>query len=108
MELRAQLRNLLQGRPTTPIKRPLPVKPRFEPSAGFVGLYGAASDPVEVSEVHGHLIRDENEFYPIGAGRYGIPASGAEFWFRRGAGGIVDAMVTVSGTGVETVLPRIR
>ena len=107
-QLRAQVRNLLQGVATAPIKRPPPVAARFEPALSFVGLYGVASDPVEISEVDGNLLRDGNEFYPIEGGRSCIPASGSVMWFRRGAGGRVDAIVTVSGSGSETVMPRIR
>lgn len=108
-QLRAQVKNLLQGAATTPIKRPpAPVTARFEPTASFVGLYGLPSDPVEVSEFDGNLLRDGNEFYPIEGRRYYIPASGSVMWFRRGTDGSVDAMLTVRGDGSETVQPRIK
>ena len=106
-QLRAQLKNLLQRKPTTAIQRLGPVRPRFEPTSSFVGKYGKPSDPVEISEVEGKLYRDDNEFYPIDGERYCIPASGAIFRFRRTASGEVDAMLTVRGGGPETVLPRI-
>jgi CubicO group peptidase (beta-lactamase class C family) len=106
-QLRAQLKNLLQRKPTTAIQRVGPVRPRFEPASSFVGRYGKPSDAVEISEVDGKLFRDDNEFYPIDGGRYCIPASGTTFRFRRTASGEVDAMLTVRGGGPETVLPRI-
>ncbi len=106
-QLRAQVRNLLQGVATTSIKRPPPVAARFESAASFVGSYGDAADPVVVSEVDGHLLRDDSEFYPIEGGRYYLPASGFVMWFRRGPGGRVDAMMT-DRDGKETVQPRIR
>jgi CubicO group peptidase (beta-lactamase class C family) len=106
-QLRAQLKNLLQRKPTTAIQRLGPVRPRFEPTSSFVGKYGKPSDPVEISEVDGKLYRDDNEFYPIDEERYCIPASGTVFRFRRTASGDVDAMLTVRGGGPETVLPRI-
>jgi len=106
-QLRAQLKNLLQRKPTMAIQRVGPVRPRFEPTSSFVGKYGKPSDYVEISEVDGKLYRDDNEFYPIDGKRYCIPASGAVFRFRRTASGDVDAMVTVRGGGPESVLPRI-
>jgi CubicO group peptidase (beta-lactamase class C family) len=106
-QLRAQLKNLLQRKPTTAIQRPGPVRPRFEPTSSFIGQYGKSFDPVEISEVGGKLFRDDNEFYPIDGERYCIPASGAIFRFRRTTSGDVDAMLTVRGGGPETVLPRI-
>ena len=39
-QLRAQLKNLLQRKPTTAIQRPGPVRPRFEPASSFVGRDG--------------------------------------------------------------------
>jgi CubicO group peptidase (beta-lactamase class C family) len=106
-QLRAQLKNLLQRKPTTAIQRPGPVRPRFEPASSFVGKYGNSFDPVEISEVGGKLFRDDNEFYPIDGERYCIPASGTTFRFRRTASGEVDAMLTVRSGGPETVLPRV-
>jgi CubicO group peptidase (beta-lactamase class C family) len=106
-QLRAQLKNLLQRKPTTAIQRPGPVGPRFEPTSSFVGKYGNPSDPVEISEVEGKLYRDEIEFYPTDGERYCSSASGFIFRFRRNASGSVDAMVTVNASGQETVLPRI-
>ena len=106
-QLRAQLKNLLQRKPTTAVHRVGPVRPRFEPASSFVGKYGKSSDFVEISEVGGKLFRDDNEFYPIDGERYCIPASGTIFRFRRTASGEVDAMLTVRGGGPETVLPRI-
>lgn len=106
-QLRAQLKNLLQRKPTTAIQRVGPVRPRFEPASSFVGKYGKRSDAVDISEVGGKLFRDDNEFYPIDGERYCIPASGTIFRFRRTASGEVDAMLTVRGGGPETVLPRI-
>ena len=106
-QLRAQLKNLLQRKPTTAIQRPGPVRPRFEPTTSFVGLYGSPADPLKISEVEGKLYRDENEIYPIDGERYLSPASGFIMRFRRTASGDVDAIVTVNGNGQETVLPRI-
>ena len=106
-QLRAQLKNLLQRKPTTAIQRLGPVRPRFEPASSFVGKYGKSFDPVEISEVGGKLFRDDNEFYPIDGERYCIPASGRVFRFRRTASGDVDAMLTAFPGGQETVLPRI-
>jgi CubicO group peptidase (beta-lactamase class C family) len=107
-QLRAQLKNLLQHKPTIAIRRPAPVAPRFEPTSSFVGRYGTPADWVEISEVEGRLLRDDNEFYPVEGKRYFIPASGSLFQFRRTASGKVDAMVTVWGGGDETVLLRIE
>ena len=106
-QLRAQLKNLLQRKPTTAIQRVGPVRPRFELANAFVGKYGKPSDFVEITEVDGKLFRDENEFYPIDGERYCIPASGTVFRFRRNASGAVDAMLTVRGGGPESVLLRI-
>ena len=107
-QLRAQLKNLLQRKPTTAIRRPAPVAPRFEPTSSFVGRYGTPADWVEISEVEGRLLRDDNEFYPVEGKRYFIPASGSTFQFRRSSSGKVDAMVTVFGSGQESVRPRIE
>ncbi len=107
-QLRAQVKNLLQRKPTTAIQRPGPVAPRFEPASSFVGPYGPPADPVEISEVEGKLYRDDNEFYPIEGKRYFIPASGFTFRFQRTASGKVDAMVTSNPSGKETVRPRIE
>lgn len=106
-QLREQLKNLLQRKPTTAIQRVGPVRPRFEPASTFVGKYGKPSDFVEISEVDGKLFRDDNEFYPIDGERYCIPASGTVFRFRRTASGVVDAMLTIRGGGQETVLARV-
>ncbi len=106
-QLRAQLKNLLQRKPTTAIQRLPAVGPRFEPTSSFVGGYGSPSSPVKISEVEGKLYRDENEFYPIEGERYCLPASGSIMRFRRTTNGKVDAIVTVSGSGQETILPRI-
>jgi hypothetical protein len=73
-----------------------------------VGLYGRRSDPLEISNADGALRRDGAEVYPIDGGRYYMPNSGFVMWFRRGADGSVDALVTDRGDGRETVLPRIR
>jgi CubicO group peptidase (beta-lactamase class C family) len=107
-QLRAQVKNLLQRKPTTAIRRPGPVAPRFEPASSFVGRYGSPASPVEISEVEGKLYRDDNEIYPVEGQRYCIPASGSIMRFRRTASGTVDAMVTVNASGQETVLPRIE
>jgi CubicO group peptidase (beta-lactamase class C family) len=106
-QLRAQLKNLLERKPTAAIERPGPVRPRFEPASSFVGKYGTPSDPIEISEVDGKLFRDDNEFYPTDGERYYIPASGAIMRFRRTARGEVDAVLRRYGSGPETVLPRI-
>ena len=106
-QLRAQLKNLLQRKPTMAIQRPGPVRPRFEPTSSIVGRYGSPTDPIEISEAEGKLYRDENEIYPIDGERYLSPASGFIMRFRRAASGDVDAMVTLNGSGQETVLPRV-
>jgi len=107
-QLRAQLKNLLQRKPTTAIQRPGPIAPRFEPTSSVVGRYGSPDDWVEISEVEGRLFRDDNEFYPVEGKRYYIPASGFLFRFRRTANGKVDAMVTLRPDGQETVRPKIE
>ncbi len=107
-QVRAQVKKLLQRKPTAAIRRPGPVAPRFEAASSFVGRYGSPPSPVEISEVEGKLHRDENEFYPIEGNRYCIPASGSIMRFRRTASGAVDALATLSGSGQETVLPRIE
>jgi hypothetical protein len=106
-QLRAQLKNFLQRKPTSAIQRVGPVRPRFEPASSFVGKYGQSFDFVEISEVGGKLFLDDNEFYPIDGERYCIPASGRIFRFRRTASGDVDAMLTAFPGGQETILPRI-
>lgn len=107
-QLRAQVKNLLQRKPTTAIRRLPPVAPRFEPASSFVGRYGPPAEPREISEVEGKLYRDDNEFYPVEGQRYYIPASAFIMRFRRTASGTVDAIVTVNPSGQETVLLRIE
>ena len=55
-QLRAQLKNLLQRKPTTAIQRVGPVRPRFEPTSSFVGKYGKPSDSVESPRWGGNSI----------------------------------------------------
>jgi hypothetical protein len=106
-QLREQVRNLLSGSRPVSIRRPPPVGPAFESSGDFVGLYGDAADPVRISLVRDRLFRDENEFYPVQGNRYAIPASGSTMHFVRDAAGLVKALVTVNGSGRETLLPRL-
>jgi len=107
-QVRAQVKNLLQRKPTTAIQRPGPVAPRFEPASSFVGRYGSPTSPLEIAEVEGKLYRDDNEFYPVEGKRYCIPASGSIMRFRRTESGKVDAIVTLNPSGQETVLLRIE
>jgi hypothetical protein len=106
-QLREQIRNLLSGRDAAAIPRPPAIEPPFEVSDTFVGSYGDPSDPIVISVVDGHLFRDDSEFYPIAGGRYYMPASASVMRFRRGSGGKADALLTVRGSGPETVAPRV-
>lgn len=107
-QIRAQLKRIVTGSRADAIPLPPPVADRFESPAPLVGVYGSAASPVEVALVDGRLFRGENEFYPTPGARYYIPASGSTMRFRRDASGAVDAIVTISGDGRETVLPRVR
>ncbi|HJQ10535.1 MAG TPA: serine hydrolase domain-containing protein [Gemmatimonadaceae bacterium] len=106
-QLRQQIRNVLSGVAVTAILRPPPVAPRFESPDSVVGFYGDPEDPIVVSLVDGHLIRDGNEFYPIAGRKYYIPANGGVFWFSRTANGGVDGFHTIWSPGRETTAPRI-
>ena len=108
-QLRAQIKNLLEGRQAGAIPRPPPpLASSIETPESFLGSYGDPPDPIVVTMVDGHLFRDENEFYPIAGGRYYIPASGSVMRFRRTSDGIVDGIVTVPPwTGTETLALRL-
>ena len=108
-QLRRQIRNVLTGKATTAIHRPPPVASRFEAAdSSIVGSYGDPDDPIIVSVVDGHLIRDGNEFYPIAGHRYYVPATDAVFWFVRRADGSVEAFHTIWGAGQETTAPKVQ
>ena len=105
--LRMQLRNVLTGRAVATLPRPPRVASRFESPDSLVGSYGDPEDPIVVSLVDGHLIRDGNEFYPIADRRYYVPGTGAVFWFTRTANGSVDAFHTIWPSGEQTTAPRV-
>jgi len=107
-QLRRQIRNVLLGKPLTPVRHPLPVASRFEPVDSIPGLYGDPADPVALTIVDGHLLRDGNEFYPIAGSRYYAPATGAVMWFARASNGSVDSIPTDWPTGEHRTLARVR
>jgi CubicO group peptidase (beta-lactamase class C family) len=93
-QVREQVKNLLVGGKAAAIFRPPPPAASFEAPESVLGSYGDPSDPIVVTQVDGHLFRDESEFYPVAGGRYYLPASGSVFRFRRTSDGQVDALVT--------------
>lgn len=101
-QVREQVQAVLLGREPAAIPLPPPVAEPFEPPESLVGTYG----PAEITFVDGALFRGDNEIYPTEGGRYYIPASGSFVRFRRDPAGAVDALISVSGSGEETVLPR--
>jgi len=101
-QLRARLMELLEGRAAKPIPLPPSVTPAFEEASDLVGTFG----PAEITLDGGRLFRGDNEFYPVASARYYIPASGTLMRFRRDAAGRVDALISISGSGEERVLPR--
>lgn len=107
-QVRQQVKHLLLGQPTTSIPQPPPVAARSEDVTAAIGFYGDPNDPVEVSLVGGRLLRDGNEFYPIGGGKYYILASGAVLHFIRRADGTVESMATKWPTGQEANWPKVR
>ena len=108
-QIRERVRGILLGRAVTPIASVPPVAPPFEPHSDIVGAYGDPVDPLVISESGGRLFRDESEFYPIGGGRYYLPASGTTFRFVRESGGRVDSVVTrFPWAAQERGLGRIR
>ena len=98
-QLRAQIQSVIAGASATPIPVPPPVVAPFEDPDSFVGSYGVA----DVALLDGALFRGDVEFYPIEGRRYYIPVSGSVMYFRRDAQGRVDAMITVRGSGQESV-----
>lgn len=101
-QLRERIVSLLDGRSAEPIPLPPAVATRFEDPAELTGTFG----PAEITVEAGRLFRGENEFYPVVGGRYYIPASGTFMRFRRDVSGRVDAILSTSGNGRETVLLR--
>ena len=106
-QIQEQLRRILVGHEPSPLRLARPPAPRIEAVDDVVGPYGEPETPVEVSVTGGRLFRGDNEFYAIDGGQYYVPVSGSTMRFRRDASGTVDAMVTVSGGGRETVLLRL-
>jgi hypothetical protein len=81
----------------------------FENPADFVGLYGDPDDPLEISEKHGRLFRDDSDFYPISGRMYYVPVSAQLMRFGRDSSGVVDSIFTRFGpTAPERALGRIR
>jgi len=99
---REQIRNLMRGRAAVAIPMPPPVAAEFEEPKSLLGSYG----PADINLVDAALFRGDNEFYPIAGRQYYIPASGTIMEFRRASGGAVDAIVSISAGGRETVLPK--
>jgi CubicO group peptidase (beta-lactamase class C family) len=106
-QVREQVKSLLLRRTPVAIPRPPAVASGFEAPASFVGSYGDPADPIVISVVDGHLFRDDSEFYPIGGGKYYLPASGSIMRFSRSSDGAADALLTVRGSGQETSAPRV-
>ena len=101
-QVRAQLQALLTGRAAAAIPLPPDVNERFEDPQEIVGAFGRA----DIRLINGDLFRGENEFYAIEGGSYFIPASGTRMRFRRNTEGIVDALVSTSLSGRESILER--
>jgi len=106
-QIRAQLKRIATGSDAEAIPLPPPVVAEFEPAMPLLGTYGSDASPVEIALIDGKPFRGENEFYPTAGDRYYIPASGSTMRFRRAASGAVDAIVTTSGDGRESVMPRM-
>ena len=103
-ELREQIHNVLVHASPDPVPLPPSVAPVFEDPQSVLGSFG----PAEITYVDGALFRGDNEFYPIVGERYYIPASGTRMYFRRGAEGDVDALVSIGADGRESIFPRER
>jgi CubicO group peptidase (beta-lactamase class C family) len=101
-QVREQIRDILLGRAATAIPFPPPVVEPFEDPESLVGSYGSA----DIRLVDGSLFRGENELYPTAGRRYYIPASGTVMRFRRDSQGVVDAIISLGGSGQETLLPK--
>jgi len=99
-QVRERIKTLLQGDDATPIPLPPSVSDRFEDQESILGSFGAA----EIRLIGNNLFRGDNEIYPIDGNRYYIPASGTTMHFRRNEAGQVDALVSVSGGGRESLL----
>ena len=100
-QVRMGVRDILTRSDVAAIPMPPPVADRSEPPAEIVGIYGRA----EIHALDEALFRGENEFYPTDSGYY-IPGSGTRMTFRRNRSGTVDALISTSLSGRETVLPR--
>ena len=101
-QVRLQLQALVSGGEISEIPRPPGVGEAFEEATDIVGTYGRA----EIRIVDNALFRGENEFYPTKKNSYYIPASGTEMQFRRDTDGVVDALISTSLGGRESILPR--
>jgi len=101
-QAREQIQRILAGQDPTVIPFPPPVAEQFEEPESLVGSYGSA----EITLVDGKLFRGDNELYPIDGKKYYTPASGSILQFRRDSTGKTNALVTISGSGRETVLLR--
>lgn len=101
-QVRMRIRSIVQGQPPQPVPLPPPVGGEFEDPHSIVGTYGRA----RVALIDGRLYRGENEFFPVAGARYYIPGSGTFMRFRRDGDGRVDALVSTSADGRESVLPR--
>lgn len=99
-QVRTQIQNVLLGEDSKTLPLPPSLAERFEERESLVGSYGRA----KIILVEGKLYRGENEVHPIDGGRYYIPASGTIMQFRRDSTGEVDALISISAGGQETVL----
>jgi CubicO group peptidase (beta-lactamase class C family) len=106
-QLRRAVRNLIAGLPTVAMIRPPAVARATQDPAPFLGDYGDADDPVSVSQEHGRLFRDGNEFYPIADGWFYVPGTGARFRFTRGADSSVNGMFSRWESGQERQWARV-
>ena len=100
-QVRARLQALVAGGEVVEIPLPPDVGDAFEDPADIVGVYGRA----EIHIVSGALFRGDNEFYPTDGGYY-IPGSGTRMTFRRNSAGLVDALISTSASGRESVLEK--
>ncbi len=106
-KLRAQLRNLLQGKATGTIDFPPSVAPAFENPESLIGQYENRGRVATITYLDGRLYRGENEFYPVANDRYYTLGSGSFLKFRRDKSGMVDALIQVRSDG-ETVFRRLK
>lgn len=101
-QVREQVKRILEGQAPHLVPIPPPVRASSDRPESLVGVFG----PATITLVDGKHFRGDNEFYATDRGEYYIPASGTTMRFRRDSSGFVDAIVSMSPGGTQTVLPR--